>query len=92
MLAGVANKNGEEGSKIIQLRFIDSWRFMASSLDKLIFSFDNDQCKNCRGFYTGEEVFKLMRHKDIYSYEYMDTVENLNQECILKQVGHEIYQ
>ena len=34
-LAGVSNKDGTEVCKNVQLRFIDSCRFMGSGLDKL---------------------------------------------------------
>ena len=45
---------------------------MASSLDKLASNLDDDQCKNLREFYEEEEVFRLMRRKGVYPYEYMD--------------------
>ena len=41
-------------------------------LDKLRSNLDNDQCKNLREFYKADEVFRLMRHKGVYAYEYMD--------------------
>ena len=40
----------------IQLRFIGSFRFIASSLDKLASNLDEDQRKNLREFYREEEV------------------------------------
>ena len=49
-LAGVSNKDGKEGCKNIQLRFIDSSRFMASNLDKLASNLDDDQCEHLREF------------------------------------------
>ena len=71
-LAGVRNEDGKEICKNIQLRFIDSCRFMASSLDKLASNLDDDQCKHLRDFCKEEEVFRLMRRKGVYPYEYMD--------------------
>ena len=65
-LAEVSNKDGKEVHKNIQLRFIDSCRFMASGLDKLACNLDGDQCKHLREFYKEEEVFRLMRRKGVY--------------------------
>ena len=65
-LAGVSNKYGTEVCKNIQLRFIDSCRFMSSSLDKLASNLDDDQCKNLREFHKEEEVFRLMRRNGVY--------------------------
>ena len=62
-LAGVKYKDSTQVCKNIQLRFIDSCRFMASSLDKLASYLDDDQCKHLREFYKEEEVFRLMRRK-----------------------------
>ena len=94
-LAGVSNEDCKEVGKNIQLRFIDSYRFMASSLDKLASNLDDDRCKHLREFYKEEEVFRLMRRKGVYPYEYMDgwekfeeTFENLKfttEKCILQQ-------
>ena len=67
-LAGVRDEDGKEVHKNIQLRFIDSFRFMASSLDKLASNLDDNQCKNLREFYREEEVFRLMRCKGAYPY------------------------
>ena len=76
-LAGVKNGDGTEVCKNIQLRFIDSCRFMESSLDKLIVDklaskLEDGQCKHLREFYKEEADFRLMRRKDVYPYEYMD--------------------
>ena len=51
-LAGVKYKDGTQVYKNIQLRFIDSCRFMASSLDKLASNLcgtSGIQCDKCKG-------------------------------------------
>ena len=74
------NKNGEERSKEIELRFIDSFKFMSSSLDSLVHSLARGATW---GPYSGnnkffgfedynESQYKLLIRKGIYSYEYMN--------------------
>ena len=66
------DKNREEHSKEIELGFIDSFKFMSSSLDSLI---NNLACANNK-FFGFEDYnksqYKLLIQKGIYPYEYMD--------------------
>ena len=73
------NKVGKEVCKNIQLRFIDSCRFMESGLDELDFNLHDDQCKHLKEFYNGEEVFKLVKQKGVYPYEYIDDWEKFEE-------------
>ena len=77
--AEVSKENGKEVCKNIHLRFIYSCRFMASSLDKLTSNLDDDQCKYFREFQKEEEVFRLMKHKGVYPYQYMDGWEKFDE-------------
>ena len=66
------DKNGEERSKEIELRFIDSFKFMSSSLDSLV----NNLVRGNNIFFgfevNNEPQYKLLIQKGIYPYEYMD--------------------
>ena len=65
-------KSGEECSKEIELRFINSFKFMSSILDSLA---NNLACGNNKffGFEDyNESQYKLLIRKGIYPYEYMD--------------------
>ena len=65
------NKNGIEKSKEIELRFIDSFKFMSSSLDSLV----NNLARGGSEFFGfegySENQYKLLIKKGIYPYEYM---------------------
>ena len=65
-------KNGEEKSREIDLRFIDSLKFMNSSLDSPV----NNLAHGSDEFFSFEDYnesqYKLLIRKGIYPYEYMD--------------------
>ena len=61
-----------------QIRFIDSFKFMATSLDKLVNNLPKDDFNNLKRHYTGEK-FNLLTRKGVYPYEYMDSLEKLKE-------------
>ena len=63
------NKNGKVIAVKQQLRFVDSFKFMPSSLDKLVENLDKNCCVNTGTFYKGKQLSLLMR-KGVYPYEY----------------------
>ena len=73
------NKNGKVVDVKQQLRFVDSFKFMAGSLDKLVENLDNNCCVNTGKFYKGKQLSLLMR-KGVCPYEYAISCERLNDE------------
>ena len=73
------DKAGNERSKEMELRFINSFKFMSSSLDSLV----NNLVKGGHEFwqfekYTSEQRELLIR-KGVYPYEYMDSWEKFEE-------------
>ena len=67
------DKNGEEKDKLIELRFIDSFKFMSSSLDSLARTLLSSG-KQLFGFEDYSELqYNLLTRKGIYPYEYMSS-------------------
>lgn len=62
----------------INLRFLDSFRFMSSKLDKLAANLEDEQCNNTRKFFPDEIQFQLMRQKGIFPYSYLDSLTKLS--------------
>ena len=65
------DKNGIEKSEEIELRFIDSFKFMSSSLDSLV----NNLARGCGKFFGfkeyNENQYKLLIQKGVYPYKYL---------------------
>ena len=71
------NKNDKVITIKQQLRFIDSFKFMPSSLDKLVENLDKNCCVNTGKFYKGKQLSLLMR-KGVYPYEYASSCERFD--------------
>ena len=65
------DKNGEEKDKLIEFRFIDSFKFMSSSLDSLTKNLVGSR-KRLFGFEDYSELqYDLLTRKGVYPYEYV---------------------
>ena len=65
------NKKGETKPIIHKIRFIDSFKFMSTSLDNLVNNLPEEALTNLKRYYTGDK-FNLVMRKGLYPYEYMD--------------------
>ena len=72
------NKKGKTININKELRFIDSFKFMTSSLDQLVGNLEKDQFKNLGDHFEGEQL-ELMQRKGVYSYDYVNSLERLNE-------------
>ena len=67
------DKNGEEKDKLIALRFIDSFKFMSSSLDSLTKNLVSGS-KKLFGFEDYSDLqYDLLTRKGVYPYEYINS-------------------
>ena len=72
------DKNGETKNKTHDIRFIDSFKFMASSLDELVKNLPETAFSNTKRYYTGDEL-KLLKRTGVYPYDYMDSIERFKE-------------
>ena len=72
--------NGEENEAMIkrEMRFIDSLRFMSSSLSKISSNLAKDQLVNLKKYYNGNQLSPLLRKGD-NRHEYVDSMTKLNE-------------
>ena len=72
------SKKGETKPLHLQIRFIDSFKFMAMSLDTLVNNLPKDAFNNIKRYY-GDDKLSLLTRKGVYPYEYMNSPERLKE-------------
>ena len=72
------NKEGKTKPIKHKIRFIDSFKFMSTSLDSLVNNLPDDAFNNLEGCYKGEKL-SLVKRKGVYPYEYMDSLERFKE-------------
>ena len=60
------------------IRFIDSFRFMSTSLSKLVNNLPETAFQNVGKYYTKDKL-DLIKRKGVYPYEYMDSIERFKE-------------
>ena len=61
-----------------ELRFIDSFKFMSFSVNKLVKNLGEGDFVNMKKYFNGEHL-QLLKRKGVYPYEWLDSVERLNE-------------
>ena len=78
------HKEGKKVNVKRELRFIDSLRFMASSLDKLSSNLKINQFVNMKKYYSYNQL-SLLLSKGVYAYDYVDCLKNLMKKALLQK-------
>ena len=75
------NKKGEKVEVKHEIRFIDSFKFMASSLEELVKNLTkSDLSKFIQTKKEFGKKYELMTKKGIYPYDYMNGIEKFSEE------------
>jgi len=78
-------RHEDQNSKIcVKLRFIDSFRFLGTSLEKLASYLTIDELKISRSEFShlSAENFNLLTRKGVFPYKYVDSVDKLRETCL----------
>jgi len=62
-----------------EIRFLDTYRFMPSSLDTIASYLVDDQMNTAKLFFSNDIEFQLMRKMGIFPYEYLDSAGGLEE-------------
>lgn len=62
-----------DARNVAQIKFLDSFNFLSSSLEKLVSTSCPDDLKNLRCYFNDDDLFNLMCRKGVYCYDYIDS-------------------
>ncbi|KAJ8915327.1 hypothetical protein NQ315_008211 [Exocentrus adspersus] len=65
--------------KYLKLKFVDSFRFLPKSLDKLSQNLQSHQYIETRRHFQEDEQFNLIRQKGVFPYTYTDSMQKLEE-------------
>lgn len=69
-------------NEYIQIRFLDSFNFLGSSLDKLAKTMQKEDFVNLKSQFSNEKQFSLLTRKGIYPYDYMTDWKSYDQKSL----------
>ena len=70
------DENGKKHNIYFKLRFVDSFKFMGSSLAKLANNLPDDKFYNLESRFMGEKL-KLAKRKGVFPYDWFDSIDKL---------------
>ncbi|XP_030764719.1 uncharacterized protein LOC115888968 isoform X2 [Sitophilus oryzae] len=80
---------GEVKKKYLKLRFIDSFKFLSTSLSNLGNGLSIENFKETKKHFPEKEKFDLMRQKGVFPYTFMDSLKKMNNRSL--PTKHEFY-
>ena len=78
MVEKYTNSEGKEKEIKHDLRFIDSFKFMASALSNLVNNLSHDKLKETKKEF-GEQHVHLLSRKGVYPYDFMDSFKKFDE-------------
>ena len=76
VVGGYKDSKGLTHPLKFKVRFIDSYKFLASSIANLTNDLPKDRFKNLEREFSGEKL-ELVKRKGVFPYEYLDSVDKL---------------
>lgn len=66
-----------------KLDFIDSFQFLSTSLEKLVKNLSKEGEEKFKHlYYKIKEKMNLLMRKEVYPYEYMDSMDKFREQCL----------